>query len=147
MTSFSCTVQLNSRTAPEFIDITETVKSTVSRSGITSGIVTVFSKHTTAAIRVMENEPLLINDLTKMLERLAPRNDYYQHNDMEIRTVNVGDEEPPNGHSHCQQFLLASSESIPVLNSELQLGQWQRLFFVDLDGPRTREYLVQVLGI
>ena len=146
MTSFSCTLQLNSITAPQFIDITDTVEHTVSQSGIVSGIVTVFSKHTTAAIRVMENEPLLINDLTKMLEHLAPRDSYYQHNDMEIRTVNVGEEEPPNGHSHCQQFLLASSESIPVLNSEMQLGQWQRLFFVDLDGPRSREYLIQVIG-
>jgi secondary thiamine-phosphate synthase enzyme len=132
--------------APQFIDITDAIETTVSQSGITSGIVTVFSKHTTAAIRIIENEPLLINDLTKMLEHLAPQGSYYQHNDMEIRTVNVGKEEPLNGHSHCQQFLLASSESIPVLNSEMQLGKWQRLFFVDLDGPRTREYLVQVIG-
>ena len=146
MTSFACTIQLNSTMAPQFIDITDTVKDIVSQSGIAAGIVTVFSKHTTAAIRVIENEPLLINDLTKMLEHLAPRDSYYQHNDMTIRTVNVGDEEPPNGHSHCQQFLLASSESIPILSSEMQLGQWQSLFFVDLDGPRTREYLVQVIG-
>ena len=146
MTSFSSTIQLNSTMTPQFIDITDTVKNIVSQSGIVAGIVTVFSKHTTAAIRVIENEPLLINDLTKMLEHLAPRDGYYQHNDMTIRTVNVSEDEPLNGHSHCQQFLLASSESIPILSSEMQLGQWQSLFFVDLDGPRKREYLVQVIG-
>lgn len=146
MTSFACTIQLNSTLAPQFIDITDTVKGIVSQSGIAAGIVTVFSKHTTAAIRVIENEPLLINDLTKMLDHLAPRDSYYQHNDMTIRTVNLSEHEPPNGNSHCQHLLLGSSESVPIINSEMQLGQWQRLFFVDLDGPRSREYLVQVIG-
>tara|TARA_B100000029_G_scaffold502473_1_gene577805 strand:- start:4046 stop:4489 length:444 start_codon:yes stop_codon:yes gene_type:complete len=146
MKFFSRTIQLSSDSAPQFIDITDQLEVLIQESQIVTGIATVFSKHTTAAIRVIENEPLLINDLTKMLERLAPRESYYQHNDMTIRTVNVSEHEPPNGNSHCQHLLLGSSESVPILNSEMQLGQWQRLFFVDLDGPRSREYLVQVIG-
>ena len=73
MKSFSRTIHLSSESAPQFIDITEQLEALIQESQIVTGIATVFSKHTTAAIRVIENEPLLINDLTKMLERLAPR--------------------------------------------------------------------------
>ena len=56
-------------------------------------------------------------------------------------------DERPNGHAHCLQLLLGSSESVPVMDGELMLGAWQRLFLVELDGPRPqREVLVQVLG-
>ena len=56
-------------------------------------------------------------------------------------------DERPNGHAHCLQLLLGSSESVPVIDGELMLGAWQRLFLVELDGPRPqREVLVQVLG-
>ncbi|MFQ5860780.1 MAG: secondary thiamine-phosphate synthase enzyme YjbQ [Dehalococcoidia bacterium] len=131
--------------APEFIDITEQVARCVTDSGMHEGFVVVFSQHTTAAVRVNENEPLLLHDMEQFLERVAPRNGSYRHNDFTIRTVNMTEDECPNGHAHCQQLLLGTSETIPFLDGRLQLGRWQSLFLIELDRPRPREVLVQVV--
>ena len=81
------------------------------------------------------------------LSRLAPPDAAYGHNDFRVRTQHMHPDERPNGHAHCLQLLLGSSESVPVIDGQLQLGEWQRLFLVELDGPRPqRELLVQVMG-
>jgi secondary thiamine-phosphate synthase enzyme len=132
----------------QFLDITDEIIKLVHASGVTDGIVTIVSRHTTAAVRIQEAEPLLLEDLLGFLRRLAPSNVHYQHNDFRIRTHHMHDDESPNGHSHCLQFLLGSSETIPVMDGELQLGTWQRIFLVELDGPRPkREILVQTVGL
>ena len=133
--------------APEFIDITGSVNQYVKESRVENGFVVIFSRHTTAAIKINENEPLLLKDMARFLERIASRNGYYQHNDFSIRTVNMTEGECPNGHAHCQHLVLGTSETIPVVGGQLQLGQWQRIFFVELDRPRPREVLVQLLGV
>jgi secondary thiamine-phosphate synthase enzyme len=131
----------------QFVDITDDVQDAVRASGVRNGIVTVVSRHTTAAVRIQEAEPLLLEDLLGFLRRLAPSNVHYQHNDFRIRTHHMHDDESPNGHSHCLQFLLGTSESLPVCDGELMLGEWQRLFLVELDGPRAkREVLIQTVG-
>ena len=84
--------------------------------------------------------------MEKFLERIAPRNGDYLHNDFTIRTVNMTEDECPNGHAHCQQLLLSTSETIPILNGEVQIGQWQSLFLIELDRPRPREVLFQISG-
>ena len=122
------------------------MKTCLTQAGVKNGTVTVFSRHTTAAIRLNENEPLLIEDMKLFLERMAPRNGDYKHNDFTIRTVNMTEDECPNGHAHCQQLLLSTSEAIPVIDGALQIGRWQRVFMVELDRPRPREVLVQVMG-
>ena len=71
----------------------------------------------------------------------------YRHNDFRVRTVHMHDDESPNGHSHCLQLMLGTSESVPVADGELLLGTWQRIFLVELDGPRSsREVVIQALG-
>ncbi len=139
-------LSLESVKAPEFIDITEQVERSVQASGVKAGVVVVFSKHTTAAIRVNENEPLLLHDLEEYLDRIAPREGAYRHNDFTIRTVNMNDDECPNGHAHCQHLVLGTSETIPIIGGRIQLGRWQRVFMIELDHPREREVLVQVMG-
>lgn len=134
-------------TAPEFIDITDDVRGVLSRSGIQHGFVVVFSRHTTAAIRINEAEPLLLQDMQAMLARIAPPGVYYRHNDLSIRTVNLTDDEDLNGHAHCQHLLMGASEAIPCADGDLLLGAWQRVFLVELDTARSREVIVQVLGI
>ncbi|MCS7207925.1 MAG: secondary thiamine-phosphate synthase enzyme YjbQ [Dehalococcoidia bacterium] len=140
-------VSLHSSKAPEFIDCTPQVERLVQEAGVSNGIAVVFSRHTTAAVILNEMEPLLLADMERFLERLAPRNAYYQHNDFTIRTVNMNDDECPNGHAHCQHSLLGASETIPIVNGRLALGRWQRIFFVELDRPRPRELVVQIMGI
>lgn len=137
---------LTATCAPEFIDITAQVVANVRETGVRHGLVCVYSKHTTAAIKINENEPLLIKDLQAFLERMAPQNGHYGHNDFTVRTVNMTEDECPNGHAHCQHILLSTSETIPLINGELQLGRYQRIFMVELDRPREREILITVLG-
>jgi secondary thiamine-phosphate synthase enzyme len=131
----------------QFLDITDEVAELVRVAGLREGVATVFSRHTTAAVCIQEAEPLLLEDLREFLERSAPIEAHYRHNDFRVRTVHMHDDESPNGHAHCQQLMLGSSESIPVVDGELLLGQWQRIFLVELDGPRaTREVIIQALG-
>lgn len=131
----------------QLVDITTRIAAIVRQAGLHNGLVQVFSRHTTAAVRIQEDEPLLLEDLRQFLSRLAPSDAAYGHNDFRVRTQHMHPDERPNGHAHCLQLLLGSSESVPVVDGQLQLGEWQRLFLVELDGPRPqRELLVQVMG-
>ena len=139
-------ISVEATKAPEFIDITQSVAECVRDSHVRNGIVVVFSRHTTAAIKINENEPLLLQDMECFLERCAARNGHYLHNDFTIRTVNMTEDECPNGHAHCQHLLLGTSETIPIIDGEMQFGRWQSIFLIELDRPRPREILVQILG-
>ena len=141
------TLNLESKKAPEFIDITDQVAELVNESQVQNGFVVIFSKHTTAAIKINENEPLLLKDMEDFLEKFASRNNYYRHNDFTIRTVNMTEDECPNGHAHCQHLLMGTSETIPIINGAMPIGQWQRIFMVELDRPRSRQVLVQIIGV
>ena len=140
------TIRLVASGAPEFIDITPEVLRVVDASGVQEGTVTVFSRHTTAAVKINENEPLLLRDMAQFLERSAPRTADYRHNDFVIRTVNMTEDECPNGHSHCQHLLLGASETIPIADGIAMIGRWQSVFFIELDRPREREIVIQVQG-
>jgi secondary thiamine-phosphate synthase enzyme len=140
-------IQVTTTRSPEFVDITQRVVDLVRRSQVSCGFAVVFSRHTTAAIRINENEPLLLQDWERFLERMASRDAYYRHNDFTIRTANMTEDECPNGHAHCQHLALGTSETIPIAGGQLQIGRWQRVFLVELDRARQREVLVQVLGI
>jgi len=140
------TIMIETESAPQFIDITAEVEQAVAESGVTNGIAVIYSKHTTAAIRINEAEPLLLQDMAEFLEQVAPRDGYYRHNDFSIRTANMTDDECPNGHAHCQNLLMGASEAVPIIAGRPQFGRWQRVFLIELDRPRTREVLVQILG-
>lgn len=132
--------------APQFIDITDAVSASVEASEVREGTVTVFSRHTTAAIVINENEPLLLKDMARFLQGTAPRDGAYRHNDFVIRTANMTEDECPNGHAHCQHLFLGASETVPVSDGKLLLGRWQRVFMIELDRPRLRQIVVQIQG-
>lgn len=138
---------IDTSAAPEFIDITDDVRAVIADGGVRFGQVTIYSCHTTAAIRVNENEPLLLKDMTRLLHQIAPLHAEYHHNDFSRRTVNIEEEECANGHAHCQHLLLSTSETIPIIDGQLPLGQWQRIFLIELDRPRARRVLVNVMGL
>jgi secondary thiamine-phosphate synthase enzyme len=133
--------------AVQFLDITRELVDFVTQTGVEHGFLNVQSSHTTAAIIINEHEPLLLDDMKQLLERVAPRDAQYTHDDFSIRTVNLEPGEPPNGHSHCKSLFLPSSETINVMNGRLQLGRWQRVFLVELDGPRARTVSLTLMGI
>ena len=130
----------------EFIDLTARIEALAAEAGIETGLVNIQTLHTTTAIVVNEHEPLLHADFDGLLTRMAPRDGPYRHDDMGVRTVNLAPGERANGHAHCHALLLGSSASINVAEGRLQLGRWQRIFLVELDGPRVREVSVLVLG-
>ena len=103
---------------PQFIDITEWISECVAESGISNGFVVAYSRHTTAAIKINENEPLLLEDVEDFLEKLCPRNADYRHNNFNIRTVNMTENEPANGHVHLQHLVVGTSETIPAMEIE-----------------------------
>lgn len=121
-------IQSESRT--EFIDITEDINKKIS---IKNGIASIFSKHTTSGLTVNENEEGLIKDMKKKIKELV-RNESWKHDKIDN-----------NADSHLRGMFLDSSLCIPVKNSELDLGSWQSVFFVELDGPRTREIKIKTL--
>lgn len=123
-----------------FLDITDQI-----RPGDGDGQMLVFSRHTTAAIVINENEPLLLEDLKRCLDRMASPQDSYRHDDLSVRTVNLVENEPPNGHSHCQMLALGCSLIIPVAGGQLLLGRWQRVFLVELDSARPRQVVFQFI--
>ena len=140
---------LHTKEAPEFIDLTDEVIAAVKKSGVENGIVTVYTKHTTAAIRINERESGFIEDFKDFVKKTLPPHAYYRHNDMKIRTENLDcddDRCAKNGHSHCQHMLLGTSETIPIVDGTLTLGRWQRVFLVELCSPRKREVVIQVMG-
>ena len=139
-------LQMETKGDLEFIDITQRVKECVAQSQVASGFAVVYSKHTTAAVKINENEPLLLEDMKKVLETIAPRNGGYKHNDFSIRTVNMTPDEYPNGHAHCQHLLLGTSETVPIADGTIHIGTYQSIFLIELDHPRSREVLVQIVG-
>ena len=113
---------LNSSRNFEIIDITAMINNEID---IESGIVNVFSKHSTSAIVVNENERGLLKDLELMLSDLVSDKYSWQHDRIDN-----------NAKSHLKSFLLSSSETIPISDGKLDLGTWQSVFFIELDGPR-----------
>lgn len=134
------TIVLDTNSALEIVDITGRVSALVKARALRRGLVQVTTRHTTSAIRIGESEPGLIEDLKSFLTAIAPPGSGYRH-----------DRSPVDGrrntHSHLASFLLGASEGIAFADGELQLGTWQRIFFVELDGPRPgREVIVTVVG-
>jgi secondary thiamine-phosphate synthase enzyme len=113
----------------ELVDITDTVREWVRHTGVVSGLLTVMSPHTTARITLNEREAGLQRDMIAWLEQLAPAGNPYGHNNAPV-------DDRLNAHAHLLGLFLNASESIPVSHGALELGSWQSLFFVELDGPR-----------
>jgi secondary thiamine-phosphate synthase enzyme len=139
-------VHLRSEERQQFIDITELVRERVRRARVSDGWVNVQARHTTTAVAVNENEPLLLADLGNLLENWAPVDRTYRHNDLEARLFHGPTEERPNGHAHARALVLGASETLNIVDGELQLGKWQRIFLVELDGVRDRGVSIVVMG-
>ncbi len=129
----------------EIIDITKDVLAFLKGAKIANGQISVFVPHTTASVRLNHSEPLLMQDIMKIMYRLAPVDINYAHDVFEIRE-NISAGERSNGHAHVKSFLLGSSEAIPVENGEPLLGDRQSIFFIEFDGGRKRDYIIQVIG-
>jgi secondary thiamine-phosphate synthase enzyme len=136
---------VRTREAVEVVDLTARVEAFLAAAALEAGWVNVQSRHTTAAIVVNENEAGLVRDALALLERLAPRGAGYAHDELHLRP-GVPADERPNGHAHAKALLLRTAETLNVASGRLQLGRWQRVLLVELDGPREREVSMLALG-
>jgi secondary thiamine-phosphate synthase enzyme len=129
------------------LDITDEVVDTVRHSGVRNGNVLVFSPHTTCCVLIAAGGLQTADGLARAMEALAPADGYYAHDDLDIRTENLTEDEPANAPAHLfHVFAGKTSESIPVTEGRPLLGEEQRVLFVELDSSRERRYLVQVVG-
>jgi len=120
-------------------NITKSAVDALAGTGLLAGIVTVFVKHTTASVMIIEDEPGIRADTKTFWDRALPADPAWQHN-----MRNSGED---NGHSHLRGQLQGPSVTIPFLDGVLLLGTWQQIVLVDFDTrPRTRELIIQILG-
>lgn len=120
-------------------NITKQVQQAIAGSGLTAGIVTVFAKHTTASVLVIEDEPGIRADTKAIWDRLVPADPKWQHN---IR--NPGED---NAHSHLRGQLQGASLTVPFNEGTLALGTWQQVVVLDFDTrSRTRDLVLQIVG-
>ena len=127
-------------------NITPQIQAIISSSEIKQGQVLVFSRHTTTALSINENESRLLEDVKVFLQKLAPSSDKYLHNDLHLRG-DIPPDEPMNAHSHLMAMMLSSSEIIPIVDGKLALGTYQSVLFFELDGARRRTVFCQISGI
>ena len=113
--------------------------------GERDGAVVVSTQHTTTGVIVNELEERLLLDLQQWLRQLAPPTTAWKHNDLELRP-GIPDDEPRNAHAHLQALLLGHQATVSVCNGALQLGLYQDVILVELDGPRQRTVSLQWLS-
>ncbi|OGO15650.1 MAG: secondary thiamine-phosphate synthase enzyme [Chloroflexi bacterium RBG_13_68_17] len=131
-------IPLSTRGHADMRDLTGAVRQIVAQAGIERGLAVVFCPSSTSALTTIEFESGALEDLRRALDEIAPADGEYRHN------LRWGD---GNGHSHLRAALLGPSLSIPILDSELTLGTWQQILYIDFDvRPRERQVLVQVIG-
>lgn len=115
-------LKINTNKNFEIIDITSKINGLID---VDEGIISIFSRHSTSAIVINENESGLLKDLEFTLDNLITDKFSYSHDRIDN-----------NARSHLKSFLLSSSECLPIRNGRLDLGTWQSVFFIELDGPR-----------
>ena len=132
------TISINTKGFCDIIDINSQVLSIVKRSLIANGLVTIFCSGSTGSITTIEYESGVLQDLKDALERIAPSDIPYEHNER------WGD---GNGFSHVRAALMKPSLTVPLVNGELTLGIWQQIVFIDFDNRgRHRNIVVQIIG-
>jgi len=120
----------------EYVHITPQVEAVVRKSGVKEGMVLVSAMHITAGIYVNDNEEGLIADIDKWLEGLAPFNQNYEHH-------RTGED---NGDSHLKALLIHHEVIVPITAGKLDFGTWQRVFYAEFDGQRSKRVIVKVMG-
>lgn len=131
-------LELSGSSKTDIFDVTQMVRSAVAQSGVSRGLATVHVPGSTAAVTTIEYESGALSDLKQALEKLAPTDGHYAHNERW---------HDGNGYSHLRAALLGPSLSVPVEDGELLLGVWQQIVVLDFDNrARRRKVVIQVLG-
>ncbi len=120
----------------ELVHLTPKLEAILARSGIAEGFMLVSAMHITAGVFVNDDESGLHADILEWLEKLAPQRPDYRHHA-------TGED---NGDAHLKSMLVHHEVIVPVTNGKLDLGTWQRVFYAEFDGQRSKRLIVKVLG-
>ncbi|PYX79530.1 MAG: secondary thiamine-phosphate synthase enzyme [Acidobacteria bacterium] len=120
----------------EYVHITPQVEAAVTKSGVREGMALVSAMHITAGVYVNDNESGLIADIDQWLENLAPFREDYRHHQ-------TGED---NGDSHLKAILVHQQVIVPITAGKLDLGTWQRVFYAEFDGQRSKRVIIKVIG-
>lgn len=126
-------IEIPTREEFELIDITHLINQKIRESGIKDGIAVIFTRHTTTALFINENESGLLEDVKEFFQSLVPKGKGYKHDRIDR-----------NAHSHLRSIILNPSLAIPIKDGRLLLGTWQSVIFVELDGPRRRKVFIKL---
>lgn len=138
MTVYTKTIQVSTKGDTDILDITDQVNRLVQETGVSDGLVTIFTPSSTSALTTIEYETGCLSDLRRLFDEIADPGRPYAHNSR------WGD---GNGHSHVRAALLGASLSVPIVHRKLTLGTWQQIIFIDFDiRPRRRELVLQIIG-
>jgi len=135
------TIQLDTVQKAQLFDLTDAVKEFLAESGVWNGIGVVSTLHTTTGVFCTEVQDALWDDITTFLHRLVAERAGYKHNDPRF-----SDCERQNAAAHLRAILLGGSLALQVEAGSLVLGQFQRIIFAELDGPRPRSVRLQFMG-
>ncbi|HOI71156.1 MAG TPA: secondary thiamine-phosphate synthase enzyme YjbQ [Methanobacterium sp.] len=128
-------MELKTNNRVEIIDITRSVDAALAESRLRKGLVNIYSKHSTSAIFINENESGLLEDYLNLIDKLVPTDDNYRHDQIDN-----------NADSHLRSFIIGNNETVPFENGSMDLGTWQSVFFLDMDGPRNRKITITIMG-
>lgn len=141
MKIYNGSFQVSTTKRLEIIDLTDEVNEVIKKSGLKDGMVTVYLPHATAAIAINERDRDLWEDIITTFDRLVPVQGDYRHN-----AKYAGWSREQNAHAHIINCMLKPDVSIPMRGGKITLGTWQSILLIELDGPRTRRVIVQVMG-
>lgn len=136
------TVSLDSRERIQIFDLTDEVHAFVRESGVSEGMLSIASLHTTCAVFINEFQTALLADIRAFLERTVVRDAGWVHND----PVH-SDCDRSNADAHLRALLLGHTMTLQVSGKDIVLGQWQRVLVAELDGPRRRSIRLSVMGV
>lgn len=126
-------VEINTKSRTELIDITSKIEDVVKKSGVVSGVGYIFVPHTTAGITINENaDPSVVADILMEMNKVIPFKDNYRHYE-------------GNSDAHIKSTLVGTCITVFIENNSLLLGRWQAIFFCEFDGPRRRKVLVKII--
>lgn len=136
MRSYREELWFETKTRRAYINITSQVEAVVKQSGVKEGLVLVNAMHITASVYINDDEEGLLQDYDRFLERIAPQEAAYRHNE-------TGED---NGDAHIKRQLMGREVVVAITDGLLDFGPWEQIFYGEFDGRRRKRVLVKVIG-
>ena len=138
MKNFRKELWFNTKTRRAYINITDQVQDAINESGIQEGLCLVNAMHISASVYINDDEPGLLHDYDKWLEKLAPHEPVgqYRHND-------TGED---NADAHLKRQIMGREVVVAVTRAKLDFGPWEQIFYGEFDGMRKKRVLIKIIG-